>query len=388
LSLARAASIDDLRRMARRRVPRFVFDFFDGAAETEAGMARNRDAFARLLLVPRLMRNVEARDLGVDLFGRRWGAPLGIAPTGLTGLIWPGADLHKARTAARLNLPFLLSTASSHTIEEVAALAPGQAWFQLYAMRDMEIVGDLLRRARAAGIEVLVVTVDLPVHGKRERDIRNGFVLPLRLTPANLLEFLRCPRWSLTTLRAGPPRYANFEPYFKADRMRSMSRTAFIASQAGGSFDLSSLDRLRAMWPGKLVVKGLIAPADVAEMAARGIDGVIVSNHGGRQFDAGPAPIEMIPAAVEAAGGRLEVMLDSGIRRGADVVRARILGASFAFVGRAPLYGLAAGRGQPGTDKAMDILVDEIDRAVAMLGCTGLDQLGRDHLIEAGVARP
>ena len=382
VTFARAASIDDLRAIARRRIPRFVFDFIDGAAESETGLARNRAAFERLLLVPRYLRCVESRDLSVELFGRRWGAPVGIAPTGLTGLVWPGADLHKARTAAKLNLPLLLSTASSHTIEEVVDIAPEQTWFQLYAMRDEAMMKELVGRAKAVGIKVLVVTVDIPVHGKRERDIRNGFVLPLRLTAGNVMEFLRCPAWSLSMLRAGPPRYANFEPYFESKNMKYISRTAFVASLAGDAFDWTAWQRLREMWPHFLVLKGLVSATDVAEAAHHGADGVILSNHGGRQFDAGPAPIEVLPAAVEAAAGRLTVMLDSGIRRGVDIVRARALGASYTFVGRPPLYGLGAGAGEAGTDKAMRILIDEVDRALAMLGCTSFEQVGRDHLLE------
>ena len=335
----------------------------------------DRAIFEKIVLMPGSLRNVDVRDIGVDLFGRRWGAPLGITPTSLAGIIWPSADLCKAKVAAALNILVLLSTASSHTIEEIADVAPKQTWFQLYAMRDVENVKDPLNRAHAAGIEVLVITVDLPVHAKRERDIRNGFVLPLALTPGNLLELARCPRWCAAMLLAGPPRYANFEPYFKTKRMRRVSRNAFIASQAGATFGLAALERLRQSWPGKLVVKGLIAAQDVADVAARGMDGVILSNHGRRQFDAGPAPIVSVQAAVDAAKGRLEVMLDSGIRRGVDVIRSRALGASFTFVGRAPLHGVAAGRGLAGMEKAMQILLSEIDRGIAMLGYNRFEDL-------------
>jgi isopentenyl diphosphate isomerase/L-lactate dehydrogenase-like FMN-dependent dehydrogenase len=382
LTLDRAASVSDLRRIARRRLPRFVFDFIDGASESEVGEARNRRAFERLLLMPRYLRNVETRDTGVELFGRKWGAPVGIAPTGMCGLVWPGGDLARARSAVRFNVPFVLSTAASSTIEDVAAIAPDHTWFQLYPVRDTDMAGSLCSRAESAGIKVLVVTVDVPKHGKRERDIRNGFVLPLRLTPANVADMARCPAWSMAMLRAGPPRFANLEPYMGTG-LNLLSRAAFIESQSGGGFDWRKLERVRETWRGRLVLKGLMAPEDVSAAADQGVDGVIVSNHGGRQLDTGPAPIEMVRGACEAAGGRLEIMLDSGIRRGADIVRARALGAAFTFVGRAPLYGLAAGGGEAGSDAALRILIDEIDRALAQLGCTDFSGLEPGHVRES-----
>lgn len=381
LSLRRAASIDDLRTIARRRVPRFVFDFIDGAAESEAGMARNRAAFERLLLVPRYLRNVEGLDASVELFGRRWGAPLGIAPTGFCGIVWPGGDLARARAAARFNLPFVLSTVSSHSIEEVARVAPGHVWYQLHPMRDRQIADDLVRRAEAAGIEVLVVTVDVPRHGKRERDVRNGFVLPLRPTLGSVLDIARRPRWAAALMRSGPPRFANLEPYF-GKGTKTLTRAAFIEAQAGGAFDWAALERLRERWPGRLVAKGLIAAQDVAGAAERGLDGIILSNHGGRQFDAAPAAMEVLPAAVDAAAGRLAVTIDGGVRRGADVVRARALGVDFVFAGRAFLYGLASG-GEPGLDRSLQILLNEVDLALAQLGVRGFAELGRDAVMEA-----
>ncbi|HEX7007707.1 MAG TPA: alpha-hydroxy acid oxidase [Alphaproteobacteria bacterium] len=376
-AIHRAASIEDLRRLARRRVPRVAFDYMDGGAGSENGLTRNRAAFDRLRLVPRYLVDVTVRDLTTKLFGRRWSMPLGIAPTGLAGLIWPGADLILARAAVAADVPFILSTAATESLEEVAKVAPDHGWFQLYAGRDQDIVDDLVRRAHAAGYPVLVVTVDIPVPGKRDRDIRNGLTLPLRPRAATIVDVLSRPRWLLASARAGSPRFRNIEPYVKTARAISLAEA--MAVQTAGNFDWGRLARVRDAWPGKLVVKGLMAPEDVARAAEEGADGVILSNHGGRQLDAGVAPIEILPRALEAAAGRIPVMLDSGIRQGGDVVRALALGAAFCFVARATLYGVAAG-GAAGAAKALAILRDETDRTLGQLGCRSLGELGPDRL--------
>lgn len=376
-AILRAASIDDLRRLACRRVPRVAFDYMDGGAESENGLARNRAAFDRIRLVPRYLVDVTTRDITRELFGRRWSMPLGVAPTGLASLIWPGADFMLARAAAAADVPFILSTAATASLEEVAKAAPGHGWFQLYAGRDQHIVDDLVRRAHAAGYPVLVVTVDIPVPGKRDRDIRNGLTLPLRPRPGTIVDVLRRPAWLWASARAGSPRFRNIEPYVKAKRATSLAEA--MAVQTAGNFDWGRLRLVRDAWPGRLVVKGLMAPDDVKRAADEGADGVILSNHGGRQLDAGPAPIELLPRALEAAGGRIPVMIDSGIRHGGDVLRALALGAAFCFVARATLYGVAAG-GQPGAAKALAILRDETDRTLGQLGCRALAELGPGHL--------
>jgi L-lactate dehydrogenase (cytochrome)/(S)-mandelate dehydrogenase len=377
MSVARAASIDDLRRLARRRVPRVAFDYMDGGAESENGLARNRAAFERIRLVPRYLVDVTTRDISTELFGRRWSMPLGVAPTGLASLIWPGADFMLARAAAAADVPFILSTAATASLEDVAKAAPGHGWFQLYAGRDQDIVDDLVRRAHAAGYPVLVVTVDIPVPGKRDRDIRNGLTLPLRPRAGTVLDVLRRPAWLWASARAGSPRFRNIEPYVKSTRATSLAEA--MALQTAGNFDWGRLALVRAAWPGKLVVKGLMAPDDVRRAADEGADGVILSNHGGRQLDAGLAPIELLPRALEAAGGRIPIMLDSGIRQGGDVLRALALGAAFCFVARATLYGVAAG-GAAGAAKALAILRDETDRTLGQLGCRTLGELGPDRL--------
>lgn len=377
MSLARAVSIDDLRRLARRRVPRVAFDYMDGGAESESGLARNRAAFDRLRLVPRYLVDVSSRDISTELFGRRWAMPFGVAPTGLASLIWPGADFMLARAAAAADVPYILSTAATASLEDVAKAAPGHGWFQLYAGRDQDIVDDLVRRAHAAGYPVLVVTVDIPVPGKRDRDLRNGLTLPLRVSARQVADVLRRPAWLLASARAGAPRFRNIEPYVKAARATSLAEA--MALQTSGNFDWGRLKRVRAAWPGKMVVKGLMAPDDVKRAADEGADGVILSNHGGRQLDAGPAPIELLPQALAAVQGRIPIMLDSGIRRGGDVLRALALGAAFCFVARATLYGVAAG-GEAGAARALAILRDEVDRTLGQLGCRALRELGPDRL--------
>jgi isopentenyl diphosphate isomerase/L-lactate dehydrogenase-like FMN-dependent dehydrogenase len=377
MSIDRAASIADLRRLAQRRVPRVAFDYMDGGAGSENGLARNRTAFERLRLVPRYLVDVSVRDITTELFGRRWSMPLGVAPTGLASLIWPGADFMIARAAAASDVPYILSTASTASLEDVFKAAPDHGWFQLYAGRDVAIVDDLVRRAHVAGFPVLVVTVDIPVPGKRDRDIRNGLTLPLRPVPATIIDVLRRPAWLLASARAGTPRFRNIEPYVEATRATSLAEA--MAMQTAGNFDWGRLARVRAGWPGKMVVKGLMAPDDVRRAADEGADGVILSNHGGRQLDAGLAPIELLPEALEAVQGRIPIMLDSGIRQGGDVLRALALGAAFCFVARATLYGVAAG-GEAGAAKALAILKDEIDRTLGQLGCCALGELGPDRV--------
>jgi isopentenyl diphosphate isomerase/L-lactate dehydrogenase-like FMN-dependent dehydrogenase len=376
--LADAVNIDDLRRLARRRLPRAAFDFVDGGAESETGLARNRAAFDRLCLLPRYMIDVAQRTQTVELFGRTYASPFGIAPTGLANLAWPGADRTLAESAAAADIPFLLSTAATTTIEEIAAAAPRHTWFQLYFSRERRITEDLIRRAAAAGMQVLVVTADIPAPGWRERDHRNHFTVPLRPTLANVLDLMRRPAWLFATARHGPPRFVNLAPYAPPG-IGAQSLVTFMSGQISSSLTWPDIDWIRGLWPGKLVIKGILSPKDAALAAALGVDGIIVSNHGGRQLDAAPAPIEMLPAIRAATGDRLVVMLDSGIRRGADIVKALALGARFVFVGRATLYGAAAG-GRAGVDRALAILRQELDRALGQIGCRSLAELTPAHI--------
>ncbi len=369
-----ASSIGGLRRRAKAVLPRLVFDYVDGGAEDEHALTGNAAAFDALRLVPRAGRDVSMRDTSVTVFGRRWAMPFGVSPTGLADLVRPGADLSIARAAAAADVPFILATVATTTIEDAARAAPDHLWFQLYMPADRTIGHDLVRRAKDAGAGVLIVTLDVPAPGKRERDLANGFSLPFRMGPRTLLDFARRPAWAWRMARAPhPPRFASLAPYAPPGA-GSTSLAAFMARQITADLTWEEVARLRDLWPRPIVAKGVLAPEDVEEAARLGLDGVILSNHGGRQAGLAAAAVAMLPEAVEAARGRLTLLLDGGVRRGAHVAAAVALGASMVFAGRPTLYGAAVG-GDAGAALALRILHDELDRALAMLGARSVAEL-------------
>ena len=378
MNVAQVVNIDALRQLAKQRLPRLVFDYIDGGAEDEVGLARNRGAFHDIQLLPRYLVDVSQRDQTTTLLGRRYGAPFGIGPTGLAGFARPGADLMLADAAVAANIPFVLSGAGTASIEAVAKRAPQHTWYQLYVSRDTQITADLVRRARDAGIETLMLTVDVPVHGKRERDMRNGFVPPVKPTASALLNMLGHPRWLMDMLRHGLPRFENWAPYAAAGAS-AKELGAFFASQIPFTQTWHDLDTLRQLWPGKLVIKGLLHPADAQRALDAGADGIIVSNHGGRQLDSAPTSVDVFPAIRAQIGRRLSLMLDGGVRRGADIVKAKALGADFVFVGRAPMYGVASG-GLAGAQRAIAILCDEIDMTMAQIGAAQMADVNADRV--------
>ncbi|MEX2519932.1 MAG: alpha-hydroxy acid oxidase [Paracoccaceae bacterium] len=363
----RAASIDDLRAIARRRLPRFAFDFIDGGAESETGLARNRKALDEVLLAPRYLTDVTHIDMEAMLFGQSYAAPFGVAPMGFINMAWPGTDLLLARLAARKRIPHLVSTAASTRLETLAEAAEGRAWFQIYVSSDAELTGSVLDRAEAAGYEVLVVTVDVSAPAKRDRDIRNGLRIPFRPTPGILADLALHPRWSIGALRHGAPHFANLSGQqagaFGNMTLAEVQERLLMTS----GFDWEALKRLRGRWKGALVLKGIMRADDAAMAAQAGCDGLVVSNHGGRQADYAPAAIEALPSIAEVCAGRMKLLFDSGVRRGADIVRARALGADFAFAGRAFAYGAAAGA-EAGVARAYEILETELRRTLAQLG--------------------
>lgn len=361
-------SIADLRRAAKKRLPRFVFDYLDGGSDDEVSLAGNRTAFAGLRLLPRALVDVSVRDTGIDWAGARLPAPLIIAPTGMNGLFWRQGDIALAKAARRHGLPFTLSTASSDSLEEVAREAGGDIWFQLYVM-DRRIADGLVDRAEAAGCSHLVLTVDVPLGGLRERDRRNGFAAPFRLTPRLVADVLAHPHWLMQVGRHGAPPMGNLEALAAAD---PVARATLLSRAMDASFGWDDLKRLRDRWPRRLIVKGLLDPEDVARAEAAGVDAVVLSNHGGRQLDGAPAPVAMLPAA--RARSTLPLVVDSGIRRGSDVVKALALGASAVMLGRAVLYGLAAG-GEDGAFTAITLLRAELDRTLALAGRASLADL-------------
>ncbi len=375
------ASIEDLRGEARARLPRMVFDFIDGGADAETTLRDNQAAFERIRLRPRALVDVSTRDSSTTVFGDRWALPLAIAPTGMSRIAGRGGDLAGARAAARAGAGFALSTMSSHSIEEVAAAAPDAArWFQLYLWRDPEIAPRLVERARRAGYRALVLTVDVPVIGNRLRDRRNGFVFPPKIRPGTALDLLRHPRWLAQAPSA--MNFANAE----IDTRNPIAHAALVQKLLG--CDTASWERLaelREQWDGQLIVKGVITVADAERAADAGADGIVVSNHGGRQLDGLPATLDALPAIAAAVGERLTVMLDGGVRHGSDLVKARALGARACLVGRPWLYGLAAD-GERGVEAALELFAAELDRTLALLGVTSFDDVDASVLYDPPAA--
>lgn len=381
-TLAQALNIADLRAIARRRVPHFAFEYVEGGAEDEATLRNNREAFRRWRLLPRTLVDTTTRTLRSAVFGQPVGAPLVIAPTGLNGMLHPDGDVALARAAAQLKIPFTLSTFSTTRLEDVAARAGGRLWLQLYVMRERASARDLLRRAAAAGYEALVFTSDANVFGNREWDRRN-YRAPGRPTLATLTDMLRHPRWLAAVARSGGlPRFRNLESFLPRSSTSALGGSTVIPQLMDASISWEDLAWMREAWPGKLLVKGILSVADAERAASLGCDGIVLSNHGGRQLDSCVAPLEVLPQVAEAVGNRLTLIIDSGFRRGTDVVKALGLGAHAVMLGRATLYGLAAG-GEPGVQRALEILVSETDRVLGQLGCTSPEQLGPQYLQRA-----
>jgi isopentenyl diphosphate isomerase/L-lactate dehydrogenase-like FMN-dependent dehydrogenase len=379
MSVASAVNIADLRLAAKRRLPRVLFDWIDGGAGDESALEQSVAQFSAARLMPRYLVDISRRSLTKSLFGREYALPFGVAPMGNAGLFRPGADIAMAQAAKAAGAPFILSGATNATIEQAAAAAPGAVWVQIYPARDASITRDFIARAAAAGVETLVVTVDLPIAAKRERDIRNGFGLPLRLDAAKILDAALHPGWTLDWLRqGGMPKMGAWAAYAGKDASGE-EVAAFMTSQFYPVHTWADLDAYRALWKGKLVIKGLQHPADAKRAMAAGCDGIIVSNHGGRQFDRAPTPLATLPAIKAALEGKIAVMLDGGVRRGADVVVALASGADFVFCGRAILYGVAAG-GLAGASRSFDILRDELDRTMGQIGRLRIDELDGDAL--------
>lgn len=380
MKLQSVVNLHELRELARRKLPRIAFDFIDGGADDEQCLARNRAAFGRHALVPRYLRDVSRRDQSVQLLGRRWRSPIGISPTGLAGLFHPDADRLLAAAAREADVPFLLSSAANGSIEEVVQVAPEHVWFQMYCTSDARINDDLVRRARGTEARVLVVSVDVPVNSNRERNRRNGFTRPFRMTPGVALDALGHPLWVLRYLRSGGiPMMRNWAPYAPQGATAAQVADLYGTLTPAPMVTWEDLRRIREAWPRRLVVKGILHPDDARQAAALGADAIVVSNHGGRQLDAAPSPLEVLPAVREAVGPAFELILDSGVRRGSDVVIARCLGANATIFGRPTLYGVAAA-GQAGAARALEIVRREVDMVLAQIGCASFESLGRDNL--------
>jgi isopentenyl diphosphate isomerase/L-lactate dehydrogenase-like FMN-dependent dehydrogenase len=382
-----AYEIADLRELARRRLPKGVFEFMDRGNGDEVALINNREAFERIKLAPHALVDTSHRSQEITLFGNRHKMPIAIAPTGSAGLNWFEGEIALARAAAAAGIPFTLATGSMTAMEKVAERAGGTLWFQIYMWPDRSLSHGLVERAKAAGYQALVVTVDTPVPPGREYNLRNGMTVPFRFTRRNVTDVLMHPRWLATVLArylvtSGMPRYENYPTAMKARITAApMGRSMMVTD----SLTWDDLKDLRRIWPHRLIVKGILRAQDALLAADCGADGVIVSNHGGRAVDSTMAPIEVLPSVVEAAGERLTVMVDSGFRRGSDVVKALALGAAAVLIGRATLYGTAIA-GEAGAARAIEIYRDEIDRVLALIGCPGVSALNRDYLTGPGVA--
>jgi L-lactate dehydrogenase (cytochrome)/(S)-mandelate dehydrogenase len=389
MGVEKAVNIEDLRRMARRRLPKLAWDFLENGAEDEIGMARNIAALARHCLLPRYLVDVTGRSQKTELFGRTYASPFGFGATGTAGLFRRGAEQMLAATARDVDLPYVMSGAANASIEDIARIAPDRTWYQIYAALDHEITHDQIARARDAGFPGLVVTVDVPTRAKREKNIRNGFNQSQRMKPLLLLEALTHPGWIAEfVINGGRPTLGTWERYTGTEGRPDDAVALFTKLVPAADQTWEDLRAYRGMWPGQLIVKGILHPEDARLAVDAGADGIIVSNHGGRQLDRAPAAIDMLPAVVEAVGGRASVMFDSGVRRGADILVALCLGADFTFIGRAGLYGVAAG-GLEGARRACDILAGEIDLALGQIGCPDVADLGPQWLWREGpVSRP
>jgi len=353
-------------------MPKFAFDYLDGGAGDELGIRRNIEAFDELMLRPRMLVNIEHRNLAATLFGRKWSLPFGTAPIGVGNLMWPRAEETIARAALDADIPYTISTPACTTLERIREIAGANAWFQLYVGRAEEMVQGLVSRAEAAGYDVLLVTVDVPVPPRRLRDIRNNFTMPFAWTPWVIYQLVTHPEWSLRTLAAGRPRFANMERYAPTGRAQPIAR--YMSSQVTGTFDWGELKKLRDRWKGKLVPKGLLTAEDALKAKEMGCDGVVVSNHGGRQLGSLPASIEMLPEVRKAVGPDFPLILDSGIRSGEHIVKALASGADFVLLGRAMMYAVA-GLGREGPKTLIELLTAEMLNVLGQIGYTDINSL-------------
>jgi isopentenyl diphosphate isomerase/L-lactate dehydrogenase-like FMN-dependent dehydrogenase len=374
----RCYNIADLRERARRRLPRGIWEYAERGVEDECGMARNRAAFEGITFRPRVLRGVDRVDPSTVVFGKTVPFPLAVAPTGAAGLMWHNGDLALARAAAKAGVPFIVSSASTMDLDQIAE-AGGRQWFQLYLWEDRGLSHAVVDKAWALGCEALLVTLDLPVPPNREYIQRNGFGTPFKLNARNTWDVLTHPRWLAGVmgrymLEGGIPTQANLPDRLRAKVTKGAPPGALFKQD---DLDWDGVKALRDRWPGKLVLKGVLHPDDAERALALGADGVVVSNHGGRALDCSMASIEALPAVAQAVGGRLTVFLDSGVRRGSDVVKALAHGADAVLVGRAPLYGLAA-FGEPGVLRAIELLRMETIRTMAMLGARSIGEITAD----------
>jgi len=373
-------NIDDLRKLAKKRLPKIAYDFIEGGTDDEVGLATNEQAFRKARIVPRYLVDVSVRDQSTTIFGRTYSSPIGIAPTGLAGLFRRGADLMLAEAARDANVPFIMSGSSTGSIEALGRLAPDHGWYQLYSSKEQAISEDMIKRTMDAGLKTLVFTVDVPEGSNRERNIRNGWGRPLKLTWATKLEALEHPAWMLEWLRHGTPFFDNWAKYAKSPNPTADEVADLVAYQNRAPMTWKHVERFREIFKGNFVLKGIMHPDDAIRAHSLGVDGIMVSNHGARQIDNAPSPLEVLPAIRDAVGDKMTVMFDGGIRRGLDALIALCMGAKFVFQGRPTLYGVTAG-GVEGAKTALGIFRREIDISMAQIGATKISDLGPHYMM-------
>ena len=370
--LSKYPAISDLEELAKRRMPYFSWEFFDSGTGRDEAAKRNLTAFSEVMLIPRFMQGEFTPNIETSLFGINYAAPFGISPVGMNSLSWPGTDKILAAAAGRNNIPYSMSTAANETPETLGPLTNGMGWFQLYPPRNSNIRNDLLARIKDAGFTTLLVTVDVPAMSRRERQLRAGVSAGSGVSAKLIWQAALRPQWSLATLRNGWPGLPTLEKYSPAEDLQHF--LAFVGNELNGNFDWNYLDTLRKEWDGPLVLKGILDPGEAEQAVQHGVDGIMVSNHGGRQLDSAPASIAMLPSIAQAVNGKAALLLDSGVRSGLDVAKALALGADFVLLGRAFMYAVAA-LGERGADHVVRILTEDLKSNMSNLGCATLAQL-------------
>jgi isopentenyl diphosphate isomerase/L-lactate dehydrogenase-like FMN-dependent dehydrogenase len=369
----KAASVADLKRLTKKRIPQFAYEYLVGGCNNDRAVSHNRDALDNVFLQPSYLSRTQKSSLKTTALGVQYDAPFGIAPLGLSGLIWPKAAEYHASAAKKANIPYILSTLASTSIEDAAACAGSNLWFQLYPPKDTEIRLDLMRRAQQVGCNNLVVTIDVPVAGRRPNDIKNGLSVPPKISVNSIYQTLLRPSWALSTAFNGMPEFANMQPYMnKLSNLQDVAN--YIRSSLKEPVSIAILEQLRQQWPGKLIVKGVLSVEDAKLAVAVNADAIIVSNHGGRQLDLACSPVEMMREIVDSVGDKLEVYVDSGVESGVDIARYLALGAKMVFSGRPYMYGVGA-FGQQGADHCIDIFYSELEQVMNQLGCSSPHEL-------------
>ncbi len=366
-------SIEDLREKARRRIPKFAFEYLDGGCNEEVCLRKNTSEIREVELLPRYLDNYHGANLSTELFGKTYDAPFGIAPVGLQGLMWPNSPEILAKAAFTHNIPFILSTVTTASIERISEITEGNAWFQLYHPTEESVRNDLIKRAKAAECPVLVLLCDTPVFGFRPKEIKNGLSMPPKMSMNNILQILGKPKWALETLRHGQPNFEVLKPYMpKGLNLKQLGY--FMDQTFSKRMNMDKIASIRDMWKGKLVLKGVATEADAEKAISLGLDGIIVSNHGGRQLDAGESTIKPLQRIVEKYNDQITIMMDSGIRSGPDIARVLASGARFTFMGRPFMYGTAA-LGNRGGDHTISLLKTQLRQVMEQIGCTDVNQM-------------